>query len=327
VTVGTRLPGALPAAGPLASPLRLLVALTRRLPVARYRASEELQRILPARFQARLAAELGGLAFVYDHADFVARTVLAGWWEPAVTLLVRTALGPGMTFVDVGAQWGYYTLVSAVRVGRSGRVLALEPHPELFGRLADNVARNDLTWVALRRLAVGAGTARQVLVGFEEHAGNQGGAWLRPGADPAARADGRTEQVVEVRALDDLAREEGLGTIDLVKMDIEGGEAMAVRGMAGLLSKGRIRRLVIEVHGDGLARCGGSLETFYEDLESAGYRGFSLNETRQTGRRIAYGQLTDARAIVKPLERSAPIGNFVHQLWLAPGASIPGQPG
>jgi hypothetical protein len=101
---------------------------------------------------------------------------------------------------------------------------------------------------------------------------------------------------------------------------------MAVRGMAGLLSEGRVRRLVVEVHGDGFAHCGGSLETFYEGLRSAGYRGFSLNDSRWIRRRIAYGGLTDVREIVRALEPSEPIGNIVHQLWLAPGVSLPGRP-
>jgi FkbM family methyltransferase len=204
----------------------------------------------------------------------------------------------------------------------AGRVLSLEPHPELFARLADNVARNDLAWVTACPVAAGASTTRQVLVGFEEQVGNLGGAWLRPGVQPVPREDGRDEQVVDVCTLDELARDEGIGTIDLMKMDIEGGEVLAIRGMAGLLSRGRVRALVVEVHGDGIVRCGGSLETFYEDLQSAGYRGFGLQEDRRTGRRIAYGHLRDTRAIITPLDPRGPVGQIVHQLWLAPGTSI-----
>ena len=62
----------------------------------------------------------------------------------------------------------------------------------------------------------------------------------------------------------------------------------------------------------------------YGDLQSAGYRGFGLNEDRPTSRRIAYGRLRDARAIVGPLDTRAPLHSTVHQLWLAPGAAVQG---
>ena len=54
----------------------------------------------------------------------------------------RRLLGPGMVVVDVGANWGYFTLVCAHLVGRTGRVIALEPHPRLASMLAENVAEN-----------------------------------------------------------------------------------------------------------------------------------------------------------------------------------------
>jgi FkbM family methyltransferase len=308
-------------AGPLPFPLRLLVPMFRCLPMARYRAAFLLCRFLPPRFVTRLPRRFGGLSFVCEPADVVSRMAFAGCWEPTQTLLVAQLLQPGMTFVDIGAQWGYFTLVGAARVGPYGSVLSLEPHARLFGMLRGNVDLNRQRQVTLLPVAAGAATSYQELVPYEEETGNFGSSWLRPGPPSAAALQAQAgDRIVEVRALDDLAREHELDTIDLVKMDIEGSEGAAVRGMRALLSHTRIRRLLIEVHVDLLERCGSSLQAVYDDLWSAGYRGLSVREDRPTVRAIAYGRRRHTRGLLRPLDPRAPISGIAHQLWLAPGA-------
>jgi FkbM family methyltransferase len=308
--------------GPLPLPLRLLVALIRGLPLARYRAAYALARVLPPRFVTRLPRRFGGLAFVCEIADLVSRTALAGCWEPTQTLLTSTVLRPGMTFVDVGAQWGYFTLVAAARVGRYGSVLSLEPHARLFGLLRNNIDLNRLRQVTPLPVAAGATTGYQELVAYDANTGNFGGSWVRPGPpSPAALRAEASERIVDVRTLDDLAREHELDTIDLVKMDIEGAEGAAVRGMRELLAQTRVRRLLVEVHAEFLERCGGSLRTLYDDLRSAGYRGLSVREDPATGRAIAYGRRQSTRGLLQPLNTRAPLTGITHQLWLAPGVT------
>ena len=87
------------------------------------------------------------------------------------------------------------------------------------------------------------------------------------------------ERIVEVRTLDALAREHEMDMIDFVKIDVEGAEGAVVHGMRDLLSHARVlQRLLIEVHGEYLERCGSSLKEMYADLRSAGYRGLSVRE-------------------------------------------------
>ena len=77
--------------------------------------------------------EVGGFTFECDLRDAISREVcFTGRYEPLETLLVQSTLRPGMTFVDVGANWGYFTLVASHLVGSSGLVVSLEPDPRLF---------------------------------------------------------------------------------------------------------------------------------------------------------------------------------------------------
>lgn len=307
--------------GPLPLPFRSLVPLIRCLPRGRFRAAYALCRVLPPRFVTRLPRKLGGLAFVCDTADVVSRTAFAGSWEPTQTLLISKILQPGMTFVDIGAQWGYFTLIAAARVGPYGSVLSLEPHARLFGALRDNVDLNRARQVTPLPVAAGATTGYQELVAYDEGTGNFGGSWLRPGPPSAAAMQAPTgERIVEVRTLDDLAREHEMDMIDFVKIDVEGAEGAVVHGMRDLLSHARVQRLLIEVHGDHLERCGSSLKEMYADLRSAGYRGLSVQEDRPTVRAIAYGR-RHTRGLLRPLDPRAPLAVISHQLWLAPGAT------
>jgi tRNA G37 N-methylase Trm5 len=110
-------------------------------------------------FWARLPAELGSLFFRCDLRDGIMREVcLTGRYEPQETALLQRILRPGMTFVDVGANWGYFTLCGAHLVGRTGRVVSIEVDPRACRTLKANVKRNMLESVTV--LEVAAATRR-----------------------------------------------------------------------------------------------------------------------------------------------------------------------
>src|SRR3989442_13351056 len=74
-------------------------------------------------FWMHLPPDVGELAYACDLRDGLMREVyLTGRYEPQETALLRHLLRPGMTLVDVGANWGYFTLVGAHLVGASGCV-------------------------------------------------------------------------------------------------------------------------------------------------------------------------------------------------------------
>jgi len=113
-----------------------------------------LEKIPPLRFVAVRLLRLKqsgqlhrcGMDFLLPSGDFgvTLEAESTGEYEPVTTKLLESLLEEGMTFVDVGAHVGLFTLPAAKWVGQSGRVIAFEPHPDNFAMLNDNIEANTL---------------------------------------------------------------------------------------------------------------------------------------------------------------------------------------
>jgi FkbM family methyltransferase len=165
---------------------------------------------------------------------------LYGTLEISETRIVQALLAPGMCFVDVGANIGYYALLGARIVGPSGAVHAFEPNGEVRTRLVENLELNGLANVVVYDKAVTrrSGTVRFYTSTWVE---NSGISSILPGA-------GRSEQGEEVAcvSLDDFVATLGPRRIDLLKMDIEGAELEAIEGGRDLLSRADAPAILFE---------------------------------------------------------------------------------
>jgi len=157
-----------------------------------------------------------------------------GHYEFDKQAAVRRLVKPGMKVFDVGANAGFYTLAFARLVGESGHVWAFEPIAENVQNLRRHVALNGLANVTVVQAAVAehAGVAR-----FAMSEGKSMG-WL---------ADRGNLDVPSV-ALDDFCVQAGIGSPDLIKFDIEGGEGVALKGAARVLALGR-STILLALHG------------------------------------------------------------------------------
>jgi len=140
---------------------------------------------------------------------------------------------PGDTIIDVGAGIGEETVVFARRVGDAGRVVAIEAHPQTFACLQETVRRSGLRNVTAIFCAVADSDGTATISSGDDHLANS-----LVAADDGVR--------VPARSLDSLAAELGLGRVDFLKMNIEGAEALAVRGMSAIAP--RLRQLAISCH-------------------------------------------------------------------------------
>jgi FkbM family methyltransferase len=184
-----------------------------------------------------------------------------GTYEPEMQSALRELIKPGMTVYDVGANVGYVTLMIAKLTGAGGKVYAFEALPDNVERLRHNVELNDYTdRVTIFPGAVGVSAGE---VKFLVHASG--------GMGKAAGSAGRTDEyyqreiTVACISLDEFVFAQGNPSPGAVKMDIEGGEVMALPGMTRVLAEAR-PLMLMELHGPESARAA------WDALTTAGYR-------------------------------------------------------
>lgn len=194
----------------------------------------------------------------------IAGGVLAGWkaaldlqsekdywlgtYEPELQAAAARLIQPGMTVYDVGANIGYISLLAARLNAPNGRLFAFEALPANIARLERNIALNQLQGrVIVQHAAV---VSQSAPVTFLMH---QSGAMGK--AQGSAGREEAYQQSIQVDglALDDFIFSRQNPAPGLVKMDIEGGEGQALRGMARAL-KECPPIFLIELHGQQAAR-------------------------------------------------------------------------
>ena len=199
-----------------------------------------------------------------DLSDRIQKQIYAGTFEPHETACFRQYLRPGMHVVDAGANVGYFTALATSLVAPTGRVVAVEPSPYAFARLADMVLRNSMSTVTTAQVGLGSESGRVTLYVPPDENHNHSPSMV-------ANPQGRPVQVV-IRTLDECAEEWNLGRIDLMKLDIEGYELEALRGARRLLEQRRIRAVMCEFNDYWLREAGTTPDELFGFLASAGFR-------------------------------------------------------
>jgi FkbM family methyltransferase len=206
---------------------------------------------------------------IYPH-DVIGRDIYVnGVFERAEARFVMGYLSPGMIFFDVGANLGQYTLLAARAVTMSGQVHSFEPSDRMFAELSFNVELNQLANTCrLNHVAVSDRTGMARLSQY------QAGAEVFGSLGNHRRDEASITGYVNVRTitLDSYVEEAGIAHIDLVKMDIEGAELLALRGASRSLSKGIIRAIVLEMSDINTRGFGYTPLDIWEYIESFGYR-------------------------------------------------------
>lgn len=196
-----------------------------------------------------------------DLSELIQRHIYLGVFEPKETALVLQYLKPGMTVVDIGANVGYYTLLAASCVGRSGRVIAVEPSPLAYQKLVTTVLTNRISQVAAFQIGIGdsIGAADLYLGSNANHSPT-----MLPIQAPVICN-------VPVRPLDDCIYEWGVERIDLLKVDVEGYEPRVFAGASIALTSRRIRAILCEFNDYWLRKAGSTPEALWQVLSFAGF--------------------------------------------------------
>ncbi|MFB7274581.1 FkbM family methyltransferase [Streptomyces sp. NPDC056244] len=220
------------------------------------------QRVVRSRFGAR---------FAVDTQDLIQRYIyLFGVWEPHMTRWLRGRLGPGDTFVDVGANIGYYSVLASQLVGDGGKVVAIEASPVFLQRLSQNMRLNELRNVRAVNGAVS--DSRRMLTFVLASSANMGANSIVPYDGPA-----ESTFEIEARPLGDVLDPVEISTARVIKIDVEGAEGSVVRGMEPMLDKLRPdAEITVEVTPDRMAQLGDSAEELVTTMRDHGFNVYRL---------------------------------------------------
>jgi len=196
-----------------------------------------------------------------------------GIYEPVTAAVIDHLLHPGDVFFDVGANQGQFSLLAAKKVGSGGAVYSFEPNGAVRRLLDQSIKLNGFRNVHVEDAACMAKDGTCVLQ-LEASTGNAFG-----GAKTVERTSESDGQTVRGISLDEYVAEKGIDRIDLIKMDIEGGEAGALMGMEGMLKRRMVKNLIVEFHPElGLPGGREGMKRIAAHIVDAGYTQRQLHE-------------------------------------------------
>lgn len=210
-----------------------------------------------------LVIEIYGVKMLIDPTTnaVVPELLRDGVFEQAETELIRTLLKSGDTFIDIGGNIGYYTLIAANIVKDSGKVTVFEPEPKNFAILTNNVELNNFHNVTLipKALSDKRGHFKLFLNKL-----NTGAHHLYDSGDGSEFLN------VEVTTLDEYLFANP-SRVDVIKMDIEGYEPFALRGMKATISQNSDVKVLSEFSPEMIIKAGDTPHGYIKDLRSLGF--------------------------------------------------------
>lgn len=177
------------------------------------------------------------LLFKNEFAD----AILGGFYNEQDELnLLCCLLKPGMVFFDLGANQGIYSIVASRLVGKDGQVYAFEPVPSEYWKLRANCVFNLARNIHVERVAVSGTVGTDFIYAVVPAKGSYSS--MRPPADDVKLPVKKIE--ILTTTLDDYIVQHQIHHIDVLKMDVEGGERDVLAGGQSVFSSIGIRPIV-----------------------------------------------------------------------------------
>lgn len=198
-----------------------------------------------------------------------------GEWEPYLTTHINNTLKEGDTFIDIGGNVGYYTMLAAKLVGPSGKVLTVEASPSIFHELEHNIDMNNYSNITLFNSALS--DSREDITIYKGDKQNIGGTSI---IKSMKLEDSVVEEHVRSVLLTDIISEEDIKKAKIVKIDIEGMEWPVIKTIEHLFVEcSDDTDFLIEVKPDAISEMGGSMEELLEIFSTAGYMAYEIQNT------------------------------------------------
>lgn len=166
--------------------------------------------------------------------------VMDGFWETWLTQCLSKIIKPGDICIDIGANYGYYSVLMSTLTGEKGRTIAIEPNPYVIGLLRATASVHS-SRIEPIQVALSDVSGSTTLIIPDNYYGD---------ASIVERRDkprvSRSRVDVKTQTLDELARQLELPSVDLIKMDVEGAEPRVFNGMSETIAKNPGLRILVE---------------------------------------------------------------------------------
>lgn len=216
--------------------------------------------------------EINGQKMFLDSKDALNLST-QGVYDPLETEIIKKTLKKGDIAIDLGANIGYYTLLFAKLVGETGKVFAFEPEPSNVELIKKNLAINGHHNVVVEQKAVSDKSGKAKLYS------NGSVLTIQNASNPHKI---QKPILVDAVSLEDYFKKR-CKSIDFIKMDIEGAEYFALKGMRSLLEKNEKIKMIIEFAPCFLKNAGVKPEEYLELLKNYG---FALNWVSEREKKI-----------------------------------------
>jgi FkbM family methyltransferase len=272
---------------------RPLFLAYRQILIAAFHLRNVLKRTAP------IQAEAGAVSFRLAPKGAVAFDIWSGlrFERPELEFILRM-LQPGMTFFDIGANVGVFSVAAGKAMEEAqGSIYAFEPCPATFAILEKNLQENELAGVHAQCVAL---SERSGAASLYVNAAMKDG--LNSLEDPS-HGDAEVVGTVAVRVttLDEFIAEHEIPSVDVMKVDVEGAELLVFRGARGLLARANAPLILYE----GYSWCTAGFHYHPVEimwlLETFGYEIFVLDAASGRVRRREPGETYDHMVVaVKP---------------------------
>lgn len=183
---------------------------------------------------------------------------------------LKKTLSKDNVFIDIGANIGAYSLIASKLVGKTGKVIAFEPVNSIYSQLNENITMNSITNIFVEKKAVyDQNTNLDLFISNEQNMGMS--SILHHSHESGEK------QNIEAITLDSYAELNKLAKIDLVKIDIEGAEINALKGMKQSLIKFK-PTLIIEISDGILENSSVNSKAIYDFLFDLNYEPYNIDK-------------------------------------------------
>lgn len=235
---------------------------------------------------ALLVHSLYGLKYLIDPSDDIMapQLVVHRQWEAELSRFMWNSVDRDTVFVDVGANFGYFSCMVAARIGLggSGRVVAVEPNPKMLDLLRRNIAINwSIAPVEVHACAI-ADTAGEMM--FNVPAGRAANAGLVANDAPASGSD--TRLTVRTATIDEVLAGR---PADLMKIDVEGYEALVLQHLAAALKRSPGMHIIMEWSPEQMISAGSSPQEVIGLIRELGLSAYRVPHSRHADAAILAG--------------------------------------